>query len=173
MNEWARIVVALWLVLACFHPALAQDANRAAKAGVVKITAQRSGAAAEVGSGFVIRLEKGVAYVLTAAHVVESRRAVQVQFFQGSPQGLPATVVGLEGGKNPQGLALLKVEGSIPGEVRALPLDSKVELEGGEAVVAIRRRALPGLSPVAPSQAGLVAICGCRFQCTRAIRVGR
>ena len=137
MNEWARIVVAFWLVLACFHPALAQDANRAAKAGVVKITAQRSGAAAEVGSGFVIRLEKGVAYVLTAAHVVEGRPAVQVQFFQGSLQGLPATVVGLEGGNNPQGLALLKIEGSIPGEVRALPLDSKVELEGGEAVVAI------------------------------------
>jgi len=135
-------LLAVCLTLLCLGPALAQEANRAARSGVVKISAQRSGAPAVAGSGFVIRLQtdagKGVAYVLTAAHVAEGGGRLSVQFFSSTGTGavLPASLVGIEGA-NPQGLALLKVEGMLSAEVRALPLAGDVELDGGEAVTAI------------------------------------
>lgn len=98
--------------------ALAQE-EEAAHAGVVRISAQRAGAPAEVvGSGVVIRLEQGAAYVLTAAHVVEGASTLRVLFHPGTGSAYGATLVDIEGG-NPQGLALLKVEGSLRAGGRA------------------------------------------------------
>jgi S1-C subfamily serine protease len=41
------------------------------KRGVVKITAQGERQQTKVGTGFVVRINKDAAYIVTAAHVVE------------------------------------------------------------------------------------------------------
>ena len=41
------------------------------KNGVVKITAHVEGQHSKVGTGFIVRLEKDAAYIVTACHVIE------------------------------------------------------------------------------------------------------
>ena len=49
--------------------------------GVVKITAHAGGQQPRVGAGFIVRLEPEVAYIVTAAHVVEGDARPRVTFF--------------------------------------------------------------------------------------------
>ncbi|TKB70756.1 MAG: hypothetical protein E8D52_01295 [Nitrospira sp.] len=105
------------------------------KKGVVKIAAQVDGRT-KVGSGFIVRLDKDAAYIVTAAHVVEGDSKPTVTFFLNPQQPFVAQVVGIDGG-DPQGLAALRVAGPIPDGVVALPLDLTTEVVGGEAVTFI------------------------------------
>ena len=50
------------------------------KAGVVKITTH-TGGTTKVGTGVIVRVESGAAYIVTAAHVIEGDPDPQVQFF--------------------------------------------------------------------------------------------
>ncbi|MCA9501278.1 MAG: hypothetical protein KC588_18965, partial [Nitrospira sp.] len=50
------------------------------KKGVVKITALVNGQSS-VGTGFVVRLDKDAAYIVTAAHVISGDSKPQVWFF--------------------------------------------------------------------------------------------
>jgi hypothetical protein len=105
------------------------------KKGVVKITAQVEGKT-QVGTGFVVRLEKGTAYIVTAAHVIEGDPKPQVAFHPRANEFLPAQVLGVEGG-DPRGVALLAVKGNIPAETRAFSISTKAAVGGGESVTVI------------------------------------
>ncbi|MGE3976367.1 MAG: SUMF1/EgtB/PvdO family nonheme iron enzyme [Nitrospira sp.] len=106
------------------------------KKGVVKITAQAEGQQPKVGTGVVIRVDHDVAYIVTAAHVIERDPKPTVAFFSNPQQPFVAQVVGIEGG-DPQGLAALRVAEPIPDGVVALPLDLTTKVAGGEALTFI------------------------------------
>ena len=72
---------ALLLLAALFPHALwAQDIAQV-KTGVVKITAHVEGQQPKVGTGFIVRVEKDAAYIVTAAHVIEGDPKPQMTFF--------------------------------------------------------------------------------------------
>ena len=127
------------------------------KSGVVKITAQVEGQQPKVGSGFIVRLEKDAAYLVTASHVIEGDPKPQVSFFPQPQQSFPARIVGIES-ENQKGLASLLVSGSIPEGVAALTLDHTNQVAGGEAVTFI---GFPRtLAPWAVSTGSLTALKG-------------
>ena len=105
------------------------------KKGIVKITAQVEGKT-QVGTGFVVRLEKGTAYVVTAAHVIEGDAKPQVAFHPRANEFVQATILGIEGG-DPRGVALLAVKGNIPAETRAFSISTKAAVRGGESITVI------------------------------------
>lgn len=105
------------------------------KAGVVKISAKVHGKT-KIGTGFIVNLEPGVAYIVTASHVIEGAQRPDVAFYT-QPHNLhKAKTIGLEGG-DPRGLAALMVEGFIPSNVRVLKLDRSVTVGSGEIVETI------------------------------------
>jgi formylglycine-generating enzyme required for sulfatase activity len=124
------------LVIALLPHALWAQGNDDLKHGVVKIAAQGEGQQPKFGTGFVVRVDKDAAYIVTAAHVVEGDPKPTVTFFSTPQQPLMAQIVGIEGG-DPQGLAALRVAGPIPDGVVALPLDLTTKVVGGEAVTFI------------------------------------
>lgn len=105
------------------------------KKGVVKITAQTEGKT-KSGTGFIVRLEKDAAYIVTASHVVEGDPQPKVVFRGKESKSFPAYVKGTKG-KDPRGLAVLVVPGDLPQGLQALPMSSDFEANGGEAVTVI------------------------------------
>jgi len=126
----------LALLLALAAPALAQSLD-AQKAGVVKITSQ-SDELRRTGTGFIVRLEKDAAFILTASHVVEGDKQPRVEFFTRRNSAVSAEVLRIEGGDS-RGLALLVVRGkeNLPQGLQALPMATSESLSGGEPVVVI------------------------------------
>jgi len=125
------------------------------KKGVVKITAHVEGQQPKVGTGFIVRVDKDAAYVVTAAHVTEGDPKPTVTFFPLAQQPLTAQVIGIEGGDQ-NGLAALRVAGPIPEGVVALALDLTTKVAGGEAVTFIGfPRALPPWTVSTGSLSGL------------------
>ena len=105
------------------------------KKGVVKVTAQSDGKI-KVGTGFIVRLEKDAAYIVTASHVIEGDPQPKVVFRGQESKSVLAQVKGKKGG-DPRGLAVLVVVGDVPQSVEALPASSDVEMNGGEEVTVI------------------------------------
>lgn len=103
----------------------------AIKTDVVKISAHVDGKT-KIGTGFIVDIESGVAYIVTASHVVEGAD-VYVAFFTQPYNLLKAKTIRLEGG-DPRGLAVLQVVGFIPSDVRALNFDRCITVGGGEIV---------------------------------------
>jgi S1-C subfamily serine protease len=70
----SRIVLVTSLVLLlwseCTHAQIAILDTEYLRKGVVRITAAPPGQNQKVGTGFIVRLEKDLAYIVTAAHVV-------------------------------------------------------------------------------------------------------
>ena len=116
----------------------AQDLN-ALKAGVVKITAQPLQGSPKVGTGFIIRQEEGLVYIVTAAHVVAGDQNPRVEFLPRRNVPVPASVLHLEGEDEVRGLALLVVRGkdNLPPGLRVLRLAPATGLSGGEDIVVI------------------------------------
>jgi len=153
--SWVRVAVLFFLFLLILFPGslLAQDTTQVKK-GVVKITAQMDGKS-RVGTGFVVRVDKDAAYIVTAAHVTEGDPKPTVTFFPRPQQPLAAQVVGIEGGEQ-HGLAALRVAGPIPEGVVALALDLTTKVAGGEAATFIGfPRALPPWTVSTGSLSGL------------------
>jgi hypothetical protein len=90
------------------------------------------------GSGFVVRVEPDVVFIVTASHVVEGDKHPRVEFFTRRNTSIPAETVRLEGG-DPRGLALLAVRGkeNIPAGLVALTISTGNDLRGGEPVTVI------------------------------------
>lgn len=105
------------------------------KKGVVKITALVNGQPM-VGTGFIVRLDQDAAYIVTAAHVISGDSKPQVWFFSHPHQSFPSQVLGIDG-TNENGLATLRVSGSIPDGLVALPLDPTTQPSGGESITFI------------------------------------
>lgn len=128
------ITVALTIASMKIH---AQDIE-ALRAAVVKIRSQSEGER-KTGAGFIVKLEQNVAYIITAAHVVEGDPAPQVEFFARRNVSVKAEVRKIEGG-DPQGLALMVVRGqeNLPPGLISLKLAGSAALKGGgDAVFAI------------------------------------
>ena len=136
-----RVALAASLILliglAHEEPVGAQDIARL-QAGVVKITSKPPQGTANVGTGFIVRVDKDAAYVVTAAHVVAGDQQPKVEFFTKRNMPVTADVLGLEGDDEVRGLALLMVKGAqnLPNDLTALSL-AGAAVTGGEDVMAI------------------------------------
>lgn len=105
------------------------------KKGVVKITALVNGQPS-VGTGFIVRLDKDAAYIVTAAHVISGDSKPQVWFFPHPHQSFASQVLGIDG-TNENGLAALRVSDTLPDGLVALPLDQTTQASGGETITFI------------------------------------
>ena len=136
------LLVCLMLVVGVglIHPSGigAQDVARL-QSGVVKITAKPPSGAANVGTGFIVRVDSDVAYIVTAAHVVAGDQHPKVEFFTKRNVPVTAEVLGLEGTDEVRGLALLVVRGpeKLPKGLTALSLAGTARLTGGEDIIVI------------------------------------
>ena len=132
----AGLVLVLGLITA--ESVGAQDIARL-QSGVVKITAKPPSGIANVGTGFIVRLETNAAYIVTAAHVVAGDAQPRVEFFTKRNMPVTAEVLGLEGDDEVRGLALVVVRGSenLPRGLTVLPLAATASLKGGEDVIVI------------------------------------
>ena len=123
------LMIAAWLVLNSVG-AYAQDIETL-RAGVVKISSVSEGKR-KTGAGFIVKLEPNIAYIVTAAHVVEGDPAPQVEFFTRQNVPVKAEVRKIEGG-DLQGLALMVVRGAenLPPGLVSLKLGTSALLKGG------------------------------------------
>jgi S1-C subfamily serine protease len=105
-------LVACMLVLIALYeePASAQNIARL-QAGVGKSTAKPPQGTTNVGTGFIVRVDRDVAYIVTASHVVAGDQYPRVEFFTKRNVPISAEVLGLEGDDEVRGLALLVVRG--------------------------------------------------------------
>lgn len=138
-----RIVLVACFILLLFGLAHeesvgAQDIARL-QAGVVKVTAKPPQGTANVGTGFIVRADKDVAYIITAAHVVAGDTHPRVEFFTKRNKPVAAEVLGLEGDDEVRGLALLVVKGAdaLPHGITALSLAGTTRLTGAEDILVI------------------------------------
>jgi hypothetical protein len=115
------------------------------KARVVRVVSTSLEGMRQVGTGFVVALEADLAYIVTASHVVEGAREVQVEFYHRRNRLVPAKVIGMEAG-DPKGLAALSVGGGIPEDLSGLALDSSMPVRGGERVKTIGFPRISGVS---------------------------
>lgn len=122
------------LHLGFLSPGFGQDIENLKK-GVVKITAEVEGKR-KLGTGFIVQKEEDAIYIVTASHVVEGARQIQVEFFTHVHRTFSAKVLGIEGG-DPQGLAALLVVDKAPPGLVALPLGNIDDLSGGEPATTI------------------------------------
>lgn len=136
-----KIVTALLTTLLIVHFLCAASLSHAQtieelKKGVVKITARSEGQQLKVGTGFIVRLEKDAAYIVTASHVVEGDPQPKVVFRGKESKSFPAQVKGMKGG-DPRGVAVLVVLRDLPDDLQAFPVSSDFETNGGEAITVI------------------------------------
>lgn len=110
------------------------DEHEALKKGVVRVLAQTDGKPRE-GTGFIVKSQGGIVFVLTAAHVVGDAQAPRIEFYEGKGRTLLARIVGIEAGDE-QGLAVLAVEGEIPAHT-VLPLNHEKRIKDGDGVTMV------------------------------------
>lgn len=125
-----RFLVAVLLIALGCLPAFAQDAA-ALRAGVVKVMSTVDGKR-RTGSGFVVKVDGAVAYIVTAAHVVEGDRNPKVEFFTRQNSPVAAEVIKQELSID---LAVLKIEAAP--KPLALALEKTAVPATGDEVSAI------------------------------------
>jgi Tol biopolymer transport system component len=144
MKAAIRTLISMTLLLvACISTtSYAQDIEQEKK-GVVKITSQADGAN-RTGTGFIAKLDKDAAYIVTASHVIEGDSKPQVYFYPDATKGYRATIIGTEGDL-PRGLALIRVQGLLPSGLAHLGIDASFNLEAAEQVTIIGFPRLAGI----------------------------
>ena len=125
-----RFLIAVLLAALGCLPTSAQDAA-ALRAGVVKVMSTVDGKR-RTGSGFVVKVDGAVAYVITAAHVVDGDRNPKVEFFTRQNLPVAAEVIKQELSID---LAVLKIE-AAPKPI-ALVLEKTAVPATGDEVIAI------------------------------------
>jgi formylglycine-generating enzyme required for sulfatase activity len=120
-----------------FEPSAFAENLNDLKAGVVKITTKTG----QVGTGFIVRVEPEILYLITAAHVIAGDPEPGVEFFATRNMSVNGSVLpGAELNDDLRGLALVVVRGKahIPDGVTALPFGKSVDLvAGGEEALVI------------------------------------
>ncbi len=119
---------------------MAQDLD-SLKAGVVKITTKTG----QVGTGFIVRLEQEMTYIITAAHVIAGDQQPTVEFFSknrvsgGQVSATGSVLPGAQVNDDLRGLAVVIVRGKEPlfNGARALGFETSTHLVSGgdEALV--------------------------------------
>lgn len=143
---WFDMHVRSWLSLCCLlsltmtfwltvHSAVLAADIEELKKGIVKIIAEVEGKT-KVGTGFIVRVEKDAAYIVTAAHVIEGDSQPRVTFFARPAEPFSSKVIGTEG-EDPKGLAVVAVQGQLPSGLRALILERAIQISGGEPTMLI------------------------------------
>ena len=132
------------IVWSATSPAFSLDVETLKK-GVVRVTATIEEGKAKVGTGFIVRRQANAAYIVTASHVVESARKVEVEFFTERNRYFLARVIGQEGG-DPQGLAVLLVEKDVPPDTIVLQLNQGTQASAGDPVTMIGFPRIAGAS---------------------------
>lgn len=134
----SAVCLMLTIGLAYVELAGAEDISRL-QAGVVKVTAKPPQGTANVGTGFIVGVDKETTYIVTAAHVVAGDAQPKVEFFTKRNMPVAADVLGLEGDDEVRGLALLVVRGSeiLPKGLTSLSLAGAARLMGGEDIMVI------------------------------------
>ena len=156
MTAFLNILLVI-LALVLSPPVIGAQQIEELKNGVVKITAHVEGQQPKVGTGFIVRLEKDAAYLVTASHVIEGDPKPQVTFFPQPQRSFTARIIGIES-ENQKGLASLLVTGPLPEGLIALRLDQTSRIAGGEPVTLI---GFPrGLAPWAVSTGSLNGLKG-------------
>ena len=136
-SEFSASIQWLFLVLILVVwplPAPAQDVGDV-RTGVVKVISRAEGQQQRTGTGFIVRLDSGSAYVVTASHVVEGDAQPMVSFFDVPNQLVPTKVIGLDP-TDPKGLAVL-VSKNAPDSARTLPIDTASDYRGGTPAVVV------------------------------------
>ncbi|GJL69541.1 MAG: hypothetical protein NPIRA06_21760 [Nitrospirales bacterium] len=120
---------------------MAQDLD-SLKAGVVKITTKTG----QVGTGFIVRLESEMVYIITAAHVIAGDQQPTVEFYSmnlvsgGQAVANVSVLPGAQVNDDLRGLAVLIVRGKehISNDARILAFEASAHLvSGGEEAVII------------------------------------
>lgn len=138
MRCWLRAVWVLMIAVMAYigwPSCLLAGGIEDIKKGVVKITAQADGKT-KTGTGFIVRLEKETAYIITASHVIEGDPEPKVVFRPNDTKVFSAHIKGIEGG-DPRGLAALVVQGRLPEGLETLPLNQEFNVTGGEEGIVI------------------------------------
>lgn len=131
-----RIFCNLCLIIVCMTQQMgyAQEIDTLRK-GVVKVisTANRI---QKTGTGFIIKHDSQVTYILTAAHVVEGDKYPKVAFFSQPHSSIEAEVLQNDTGND---ISLLKVgdHKQVPSEVSALPFATSEGVKDNEELIAI------------------------------------
>jgi hypothetical protein len=103
---------------------------------VVKITSKAAEGQPRTGTGFIVRVDGELIYIVTASHVVEGDSKPQVAFYHDKKRPVGAEIGALEGG-DPKGLGYLIVrDRAVAEKVKALRWSDEI-LRGGEDVLAI------------------------------------
>ncbi len=105
------------------------------RAGVVRIVA-KSDDGSKVGSGIIVKQTENRAIILTASHVIEGAKKIQVAFYRDPLTSLPGNVYKMEG-DDPKGLGILKVEGKLPPGITSLQINPAEHAKAGESVMMI------------------------------------
>ncbi len=104
------------------------------KAGVVKIHSEFEGTR-QVGTGIIVQLEEGAAFILTAAHVIVGGDVHPNVFFKTrSNRPFPSKFLKADRDLD---LAVLLVEGALPKDLRIMRLDPFTKIVGGEEITII------------------------------------
>ena len=131
------IVILMFLALHLNMVTVSAQELHSLKKGVVKITATTFEGVKTTGTGFIVRQEAKAVSVVTASHVVEGSREIDVEFFTDRGRLFPAKVIGMEGGDRQEGLAVLSISGEIPGDVLVLKMNPSVPVRAGDPVTTI------------------------------------
>ena len=148
-----------WLVLAALiHTSTLGESLETLKPGIVRITTKPEGLR-QTGTGFIVKLEPGIAYILTAYHVVAGDNAPQVEFFSRRNQPVKAEIIKLQPDKR-DGLGLIAVRGkeNLPPDLIPLPIAMDSKISGGDTLHTIGFGAGQGDWAVLP--ASILAIDG-------------
>ena len=148
-----------WLVLAALiHTSTLGESLETLKPGIVRITTKPEGLR-QTGTGFIVKLEPGIAYILTAYHVVAGDNTPQVEFFSRRNQPVKAEIIKLQPDKR-DGLGLIAVRGkeNLPPDLIPLPIAMDSKISGGDMLHTIGFGAGQGDWAVLP--ASILAIDG-------------
>lgn len=106
------------------------------KKGVVRITVITLEGKKEIGTGFVVSQKATSVSIVTASHIVEGSREIDVEFYTDRGRLFPAKVIGMEGGDR-QGLAILSISEDTPEDVLVLRMNPSVPVRAGDPVTTI------------------------------------
>jgi len=136
-----RCVTILLLFLCAFATVSRAQEVADLSRGVVRIAVTYEGGKRH-GTGFILRLAPDKMHIVTAAHVLQGARDIQVEFFARRNRPLQAKIIGMEnaameGKEDLKGVAALLVEGDIPQGLTRLELNVYDPVYSGDAVAVI------------------------------------